>query len=201
VLEDPSSASVARVYAQALLDSARPDGITAALEELGSLVTDVYAQVPGLRQLFSSASLSADEHVAVIDKVLAPRCTPLFANFLRVLARHRRLEMLEQIYLVATHAAEQRQGKRRIQVRSAIPLSADALQELTAKLQASTGAEPILEATVEPELLGGMIVRIGDTVYDGSLRTRLKQMSGRLRERCLHEIQRGRDRFSHPAGN
>ena len=54
---------------------------------------------------------------------------------------------------------------------------------------------------VGPEILGGLIVRIGDTVYDSSLRTRLRQMSGRLRERCLHEIQRGRDRFSHSAGN
>jgi F-type H+-transporting ATPase subunit delta len=59
------------------------------------------------------------------------------------------------------------------------------------------GFEPILETRLDTSLLGGVIIRIGDTVYDSSLRTRMKQLHERLRERSLHEIQVGRDRFSH----
>ena len=79
------------------------------------------------------------------------------------------MDLFRLIYNVAVREAETRAGKRRIQVRSAAPLSTDAAEELTAKLKAAIAAEPILEATVDPSLLGGMIVRIGDTVYDGSL--------------------------------
>jgi F-type H+-transporting ATPase subunit delta len=200
VLEDPGAAHVARTYAISLLDAAGSEA-DAVLQEYGSFISEVLPKVPDLAKLLLSQSLGTDDIVALFDKAIAPQVSPLFANFLRVLARHRRLNLFRLIFNVATRESETRAGKRRIQVRSATPLTADATKELTAKLQAAIAAEPILEATVDPSLLGGMIVRIGDTVYDGSLRTRLKQMSGRLRERYLHEIQRGRDRFCHPEGN
>lgn len=200
VMEDPSATSVARVYSTSLLDAAGTDW-PAALEEFRSFVVDLYPQVPDLRKLFSSPSVTAEDQVGLIDRVLASRTSPLFANFLRVLARHRRLELLPLILDVTTKESERRSGKKRVKVTSAAQLSTEAVKELTAKLAASIAAEPILEATVDPSLLGGLVVRIGDTVYDGSLRTRLTQLSGRLRERCLHEIQRGRDRFCHSEGN
>jgi F-type H+-transporting ATPase subunit delta len=200
-MEEPGAANVARVYADAFLNAAGPDGVPAALEEYRSFVKDVCGAVPDLERLLASPSLSADEHIGLIDRAIAPRATPLFANYLRVLARHRRLGLLRKILDVAEREAERRAGKRRVQVRSAAPLTGEATKELTAKLAAAIAAEPILEATVDPSLLGGLIVRIGDTVYDGSLRTRLRQLNGRLRERCLHEIQRGRDRFCHSEGN
>lgn len=200
-LEDPSAASVARVYAGAFLDAAAATGVDAALAEYRSFVEDVLAKIPDLHRLLASLSLSVEDLVGIIDRVIAPQASPLFANFLRVLARHRRLDLLRLILTEATKEAERRAGKRRVQVRSAVALSADAARELSAKLAAAISAEPILETTVDPSLLGGMIVRVGDTVYDGSVRTRLKQLASRMRERYLHEIQRGRDRFCHSEGN
>lgn len=200
VMEDPSATSVARVYSTSLLDAAEADW-PAALDEFRSFIDDLYPKVPDLERLLSSPSVTAEDQVGLIDRVLASRVSPLFANFLRVLARHRRLGLLRLILDAATKESERRAGKKRVQVTSAEPLSAEATKELTAKLAASIAAEPILEQAVDPSLLGGLVVRIGDTVYDGSLRTRLSQLSGRLRERYLHEIQRGRDRFCHSAGN
>jgi F-type H+-transporting ATPase subunit delta len=200
VLEDPGAAHIARVYAVSLLDAAGGEA-DAVLQEYGSFISDVLPKVPDLAKLLLSQSLGTEDIVALFDKAIAPQVSPLFANFLRVLARHRRLDLFRLIFSVATRELETRAGKRRIQVRSATPLSADAVKELTGKLKAAIAAEPILETTVDPSLLGGLIVRIGDTVYDGSVRTRLKQMNVRLRERCLHEIQRGRDRFCHSEGN
>jgi F-type H+-transporting ATPase subunit delta len=200
VLEDPSSGNVAKVYADAFLDSAGADS-GAAIEEYRSFVDDLLAQVPDLERLLTSPALSVEEHLGLIDRVVGPRATPLFTNFLRVLARHRRLDLLRMILETAIQEAERRAGRRRVQVRSATPLSAEVAQDLGRKLAAAIAAEPILETTVDPSLLGGLVVRVGDTVYDGSLRTRLRQLTARLHERCLHEIQRGRDRFSHPEGN
>ncbi len=200
VLEDPSAAHVARVYAVSLLDAAGNEA-GSVLEEYGEFIDEVLPKVPDLAKLLLSQSLGTEDVVALFDKAIAPQVSPLFANFLRVLARHRRLDLFRLIFQVATLEAEKRAGKKRVQVRSATELSKEATKELMAKLQAAIAAEPILETTVDPSILGGLIVRIGDTVYDGSLRTRIQQLNGRLRERYLHEIQRGRDRFSHSEGN
>jgi F-type H+-transporting ATPase subunit delta len=200
VLEDPGAAHIARVYAVSLLDAAGKDA-DSVLEEYGEFIDDVLPKVPDLAKLLLSQSMGTEDLVALFDKAIAPQVSPLFANFLRVLARHRRLDLFRLTFQVATLEAEKRAGKKRIQVRSATELSKEATKELTAKLKAAIAAEPILETTVDPSILGGLVVRIGDTVYDGSLRTRIQQLNGRLRERYLHEIQRGRDRFSNPEGN
>lgn len=200
VLEDPGAAQVARTYAVSLLDAAGPEA-DAVLEEYGAFISEVLPKTPDLAKLLLSQSLGVDDTIVLFDKTIAPYTSPLFANFLRVLTRHRRLNVFRLIYDLATREAEKRAGKQRFQIRSATPLAQDAVAELTAKLKAATKTEPILEMTVDPALLGGLVVRIGDTVYDSSLRTRLKQMSGLLHERYINEIQRGRDRFSNPEGN
>jgi F-type H+-transporting ATPase subunit delta len=69
---------------------------------------------------------------------------------------------------------------------------------LSDELKIKLGFEPILQESVDESLIGGLIIQVGDTVYDSSLRSRLKQLSGRLVEKALNEIQIGRDRFSHP---
>ena len=56
--------------------------------------------------------------------------------------------------------------------------------------------EPVLELTVDPTLLGGLVVRVGDNLFDGSVRTRIDTLRKQLIERSSHEIQSGRDRFS-----
>ena len=68
-------------------------------------------------------------------------------------------------------------------------------------LKSTFGFEPVLQETVDASLLGGVILQVGDTVYDSSLRSRLKQLKGRLVEKAFNEIQSGRDRFSHPEGD
>ena len=137
----------------------------------------------------------------MIDRVVTGRATPLFANFLKVLANHGRADLLRSIRLQADIEHERRAGKRRVSVSSAAELSADSVAAIRSSLAISLGCDPILETRVDPSLIGGLVVRVGDTVYDGSLKTQVKQLRARLRERCLNEIQRGRDRFSHPEGN
>ena len=70
-------------------------------------------------------------------------------------------------------------------------------EKIREKLASVLAAQPVVESVVDPKVLGGLRIRVGDTVYDGSLRARLKQLRHRVRERSLHEIQSGRDRFSH----
>ena len=201
VMEDPGAQSVAKVYAVAYLDAAGGSAGEAAVEELASFVDDVLTQQAVFDHLLRGTALGRDEKTQLIDRVLGGRATTLFANFLRVLASHGRLDLLQGIRRQSELELERRAGQRRVSVSSAVELSSEALASIKSSLTTSLGCDPILETRIDPSLIGGLVVRVGDTVYDGSLKTQVKQLRVRLRERCLNEIQRGRDRFSHPEGN
>lgn len=201
LVEDPREHSIAKVYATAYLDAAGASGAKAAAEELTSFVVDVLEHQSQYDVLLRGNSLGRDDKLRLIDRTLGGRATELFANFLRVLARHDRLEMLPSIRSVVETELERRSGQRRVRVTSAVELSSAAAESIRSSLRTALQCEPILETRVDSALIGGLVIRVGDTVYDGSLKTQVKQLRARLRERCLNEIQRGRDRFSHPEGN
>ena len=201
VLEDPSAQAVARVYADAFLAAAESVGVDAAIEELSSFLDDVLTAYPEFETILVSGLLSRDDKLGLIDRVVAPFGSEFFANFLRVLARHDRLDLLPLILAESRLKREGQLGQRRVQVRSATELSTKTLDTIRGQLSASLPFEPILETRTDPDLLGGVVIQIGDTVYDGSLRSRMNQLRTRLRERSLHEVQVGRDRFSHPDGD
>jgi F-type H+-transporting ATPase subunit delta len=199
-MEDPSSRAVARTYADALLDAAGTE-TEGVLEDLGSFVDDVLDKLPELREVFFSRVVGRDEKIRLIDQAIAPRTTPTVANFLRVLVRHDRLELVSLIVREARLRQETRSGKQRVQIRTALPLSDQARDHLRKRLAESLPFDPILETQVDPSLIGGIVIRVADTVYDSSLVTRVAQLRERIQQRSLHEIQSGRDRFSSSEGN
>jgi F-type H+-transporting ATPase subunit delta len=201
VMEDPSQQAIARTYADALLDAVAATGSETVLEELGSFVDDVLLKVPGLQEILNSLVIGRDEKIRLIDKVIAPRASEMLTNFLRVLARHGRLDLLPSILRESRIRNEIRHGRRRVQVTSARPLDTGAEGRIRTRLAESLPFDPILETRVDPSLLGGIVIRVGDTIYDCSLATRIKQLRERLKHRSLHEIQSGRDRFGHPEGD
>lgn len=202
VMDDPSVMQIARVYANAFLDAAKSTiGVDAALEEGQSFVDDVLSNNAEFERLLVSPMTNKDDKLKLIDRVVAGRGSDFFVNFLRVLARHDRLDILPAVLQAARIAHECQQGRKRVSVRTAKPLSDESRTAIAERLRSVFAFEPILEAETDPSLIGGMVVRVDDTIYDSSLRTRLKQLRSRLRERSLHEIQSGRNRFSHPEGD
>lgn len=201
VLEDPGALAVATMYAQSYLTAAKDAGIASPESELNSLVDDVLAKYPDFEQLLLSDSIGRDDKLAIVDRVIAPQGSPFFTNFLRVLISHGRIDMLSSIRTVLERLREEAAGKKRIRVRSAKPLSEASRSKIAAHLKNTFGFEPVLQETVDASLLGGVVLQVGDTVYDSSLRSRLKQLKGRLVEKAFNEIQSGRDRFSHPEGD
>ena len=200
VLEDPSAKAIARVYANAFLDSATGDA-AGALEELDSFLDDVLAKNPEFESILLSVIVNREDKIGLIDRAIAPHASELFTNFLRVLARHDRLELLPVILGETRSLHETRTGQKHVTVRSAKPLSDDALSKIRERLNDKFDFEPIIDAETDESLLGGLVIQVDDTVYDSSLRTRMKQLRSSLRERYLNEIQSGRDRFSHPEGD
>jgi F-type H+-transporting ATPase subunit delta len=74
-------------------------------------------------------------------------------------------------------------------------------RNLAASLHKLLGGQPELEPSVDPQLIGGIVLRVGDTVYDGSVARQLAQVREQMINRSVHEIQSRRDRFRHPGGN
>ncbi len=200
MLADPGAQAIARTYARAFLGAAG-DAAAAGLDEFGEFVDVAVLGHPEFRQLLDSGIVSREEKLGIIERTVAGRASELFANFLRVLTRHDRLDLLPLIRAEAQRQHEESTGHRRVIIRTARALTDETRNSTTARLRDTFGFEPILEEQIDEALLGGIIIQVDDTVYDSSLRTRLKQLRGSLRERALNEIQSGRDRFSNPEGN
>jgi F-type H+-transporting ATPase subunit delta len=194
---DVGAQRVARTYAQALLDAAEKRGqAQEVLDELESLVHDVFAAAPQFEGFLASRAIGRKRKPPVIRSAFQGRASDLFLNFLLVLNDHERLDLLRPILAAYRRLYEERTGHVRVRVKSAVPLPDDQRQRLEQELRAAFRREPILETRVDPDLLGGLVVQVGDWVYDGSVRSRLADIRNQLLERSSYEIQSRRDRFS-----
>ena len=154
VLEDPSAQAIARTYASAFLDAAGA-GAGDALEEFGSFIDDILGSNPEFEQLLNSGIISRDEKLGVIERVAGGRGSELFVNFLRVLARHDRLDLLPLICDEAVLQNEKRNGQKRVLVKSAKAMTGDAKAKVASQLKDTFGFEPIIEEQIDESLLGG----------------------------------------------
>ena len=172
------TASLQGRYASALYDLARDQNAVAVVEaDLGQL-GDSLALSDDFKALIRSPRVSRDAGARAIDAVAGVLAlSPLTHNFLGVLAANRRLSALPDIIVAFAAIAAAGRGEVNAEVPSAHPLSADQLAALAAKLQAREGRTVKLTASVDPELLGGLVVRIGSHQIDSSIRTRLNTLA------------------------
>src|SRR5262249_17851454 len=144
----------------------------------------------------SSLAIGRKHKTEILTRVFDGHLSDLLFNFLMVLNQHERLELLRPILQGYRDLCDERARRIRVQVRSATSLADDQRQRLQQLLQEAFRLEPVLETLVDPDLLGGLTVRVGDWLYDASVRTQLNTIRKQLMERSSHEIQIGRDRFS-----
>jgi F-type H+-transporting ATPase subunit delta len=193
---------IADVYAKALLDTTQRAGSTATvMGEFDAVMSEIVDRFPKFDTVLTSVLVSPDEKSAAIDRVIKGRVSETILNFLKVVARHGRLDCLRAIHC-QTHALYDKL-RRRIPVRltTAGPVDAASLERIAQDLRSKLGGEPIFQQETDPNLIGGAVLRIGDTVYDGSIANQLHNLRQQILDRSVHEIQSRRDRFRHPAGN
>jgi F-type H+-transporting ATPase subunit delta len=201
-IADVSAQRVARVYAEALLNAAEKQGQSEqVLESLESLIRDVFSAEPQLEAFLQSSAVGRERKAQLIDKVFEGKASQVFVDFLKVLNQHERLDLLRPILRAAKELRDQRAKRIRVEVRSAVPLADAQTNRLVEQLRANLKLEPVLQTEVDPDLLGGVVVKVGDWLYDASVRARLDSIRNQLIERSSHEIQSGRDRFSIASGN
>ena len=171
------------------------------LAEFDSFLADVLDPSPKLEEILASPLISHEEKVGILDRTLGSQASKELLRFLKVASLHGRLDRLRAIHRQMHELHDQIHGRVRVHVATAIPLSAELAARVAAQLRSLVGGEPILEQVVDPDLIGGIVVRVGDTVYDGSIATQLETVRQQMIKRSTHEIQSRRDRFRDPAGD
>lgn len=194
---DVSVKRLAAVYSEALLNAADSAGQTAQVfEEIDSLIDDVFKNDARLETLFAGAAVGRKVRAEAIDKVFKERASGAFWTFLRVLNEHDRLDLIRPIRRALHELSDERAHRLRVHVYSAIDLPEDYQNRITEAIRQRFNLEPMLELHTDPALLGGVMIRIGDKVYDATVRTRINNLRTQLIESSSHEIQSRRDRFS-----
>ncbi len=178
----PKSA-VAERYAGALFDLARDsnsvDDVEHALDKLVGALRDS----EDLRRFVMSPVFSAAEQEQGLSAILKSiGIAGLARDFLLVLAKNRRLFAAESVIKTYKSLCAKARGEIEAEVISAVPLTGAQAQNLTDTLRQKLGKTPRLTATVDPKLLGGLVVRVGSQMIDTSLRTKLKNLEKVMKE-------------------
>jgi F-type H+-transporting ATPase subunit delta len=168
-------------YANALADVALAQGAAdAALKQLGDFAAafDVSSE---LRNFLASPGVPREAKHGVIEKIAARIGSgKIIRNFLFVIADHQRTHILPEIVASFQDVIRQRQGIAEAEISSAVELSAAQKKRFSQTLERLTGKKVQAKYSLDPSLMGGAVVRVGDTIYDGSVRNSLNEMRARL---------------------
>ena len=194
---------IAEVYAEAFLNAvaAKNESAGDAVAEFDSFIADILNANEQFEAVLQSAVISADAKFGMIDRVFAGRASPVFLSFLKVLARHARLDIVRAIHREVRKLDDKRRGRIPVVVTTATAMSEEIYAGLAGRLRAKLGGEPIIRNAVDPDVIGGIVVRVGDTIYDASIASQLLNVRQTMIDRSTHEIQSRRDRFRNSEGN
>jgi F-type H+-transporting ATPase subunit delta len=173
----PSTA--ARRYAEAAFECAERDG---SIEEWGADLTVVAALIgeEHVMRVVDDPSRPFAERQSTVDRLLGKRVHPPARNLVRILSERGRLELVPQIAAEYRRLLKKHKGIVTATVTSAAPLTDDETKAIERRLREMTGAEVEIEPVIDESLIGGLTVRVGDQLYDSSVRGRLERLRNEL---------------------
>ena len=173
--------TLAKRYAAALLKVTDAEGSTEEVEALLLALRDAWKAQRGFRNIMASPQVPRSAKKQLFRKILAGKARESFLQFLDLLVDKNRSKILPEVSEVFDRLADASAGVVRVKVRSWKPLSEGHRATLNATLGKMTGKKILIEAETDAALKGGMLVRIGDSVVDGTVAHRLKTLGETLR--------------------
>jgi F-type H+-transporting ATPase subunit delta len=168
---------IAKRYATALLELGSEAGQLEQLVEEVARAAEAYESSAELRSAFENPLVAPQAKKAILaDIAQALGLSTIARSFLGLLVDRRRIRALPPVAQRLREMADLRRGLTRAEVLTAMPLPEEYFEKLQRELERVTGRKVALDRKLDPSLISGVLVRIGDTVYDGSLVARLKQM-------------------------
>jgi F-type H+-transporting ATPase subunit delta len=194
---DASRQHLGTVYAKALLGAAEKTGeADLVVEELEALVSDVLDKLPRLDEALKTPRLTHEERLPILEKAFGGKMSATTLTFLKVVSRHGRLDCLRAIARAARKQLNTARSRVEVIVETAYPLSNPIRERIIGRLTQLLGREVILTTEVNEDLLGGLMVRVGDTVYDASLAARLARLQQVTLDQTKQAIRESVDRFA-----
>jgi len=177
------SLSIAGRYALALFELAKESGGLAALEADTDALSEALNVSPDLAAMIASPVVPRDEQAAAVQAVAAKLgVSALMANTLALMASKRRLFVIPQLVADLRARIATEKGEVTAEVVSASALTAAQAKKLVATLKASSGKDIKLNATVDESLIGGLIVKLGSTMIDTSVKSKLAALQNAMKE-------------------
>lgn len=177
--------NVASRYAEALLLAAREAGQVAEVAESYAALLEFAASNRDLRTFFEAPQVSLEEKKQLVNKLLSGRVEPLLINFFLLLLDKGRMDYQRDIGERFAEMVEKEQGYARATVTTAIALPPELEQQMRQQLERVSGTKIILQKKVDPAVIGGACVTIGDRILDGTVRNNLNLLGKALREAPL----------------
>lgn len=194
---DIEAEQLGKPYAQAMIGAAMKEGVAdEVLRQLGEVVDQGLSQNPKLASALASPRISESDKDRVIDRLFGEQCHPVLIRTMKVMNAHGRLGFLPAVRDAGADIYDEMQGRVVAEVRTAIPLADDLRQEVRDRIGQTLGKEVQLRETVDESLIGGMIVRVGDTVFDSSVSGRLEKVRRSVREGFAQQLMQRADQFS-----
>jgi F-type H+-transporting ATPase subunit delta len=172
---------VARRYASALADVALERREAREVQQELVAWADMMQSNANLREVFANPTIALDQKRGVLKRLIEiARPRPTTVNFLRLLLQNQRLPELDQINKRFAAVLDDRAGMIAAQVTTARPVAPETQQTLQTKLRNMTGKSVRIEFATDPDMIGGLVTRIGSTIYDGSVRNQLAQIKEKM---------------------
>ena len=184
------------VYAKALLAVGEKSGSAEALIAELKEVSDAVKSLPKLSDALAAPQVSVDEKTALVEKAFSGKTTPAMMNFLKVIVRKDRFDCLPAVAVAAKQMHDQASGKIQATLVTAEEVDDSTQADIAQKLSEKLGKQVELERTVDPSIIGGVVVRVGDTVYDSSIAGQLEQVRTKAMKKASDAIREQLNRFT-----
>lgn len=179
------SLTVARRYAQALYQDALQNKCVERVDEDVQMIQESIEGSPELNRFFLDPILTAGKKNKVVDALFEGKVHATTHALLKLMVSKGRENLFTQVASSYKEMRDEQQGIVEAEVKAALPLSAEDEKKIASGVEQLTGKKVRLKAIIDASILGGLIIRVGDTVYDGSVLHQLSTLRGRLEESVI----------------
>lgn len=184
------------VYAKALFGVGEKSGSTEDLISELKGVNEAVAGLPKLKDALTSPQIGAEQKTALVEKAFTGKTSDAMMNFLKVIVQKNRFDCLPAVAVAAQQMHDQMSGKIQATLSTAEEVDDKTRQEIAEQLSKKLGKTVELTTAVDPSIIGGVVVRVGDTVYDSSVAGQLKQVRAKAMKKASDAIREHLNRFT-----